>query len=49
MRIKTIQRNTNNIVSLLKICKRIKTKKLDLSASKLVRKLQEIQRELEER
>jgi hypothetical protein len=39
MRIKTIQRNTSNIISLIKICKKVRNRKLDLQASKLCKKL----------
>jgi len=49
MRIKTIQRNTSNILKLLKICKKIRTFKIDIQVTKLMKKLQEIGRELEER
>jgi phosphoglycerate-specific signal transduction histidine kinase len=49
MRIKTIQRNTSNIMKLLKICKRLRINKIDMQTSKLTKKLQEIQREIEER
>lgn len=49
MRIKTIQRNTSNILKLIKICKKVRNFKIDIQASKLTRKLNEIHRELEER
>lgn len=45
MRIKTIQRNTSNIMKLLKICRNVRKRNLDLQVSKLIKKLQEIQRE----
>ena len=38
MRIKTIQRNTTNIIRLLKICRMIRKKKLDLQIDKFIRK-----------
>lgn len=49
MRIKTIQRNTSNIMKLIKLCKKIRNFKIDIQVSKLTRKLNEIQREQEER
>ena len=49
MRIKTIQRNTSNIMKLLKICRKVRNFKIDLQVSKLTKKLNEVQRELEER
>ena len=49
MRIKTIQRNTSNIMKLLKICKRLRINKIESQTSKLMKKLQEIQREIDER
>ena len=49
MRIKTIQRNTSNIMKLLKICRKVRICKLENSQSKLIKKLLEITRELEER
>ena len=49
MRIKTIQRNASNIMRLLKICKKIKNFKIDISVNKLTKKFNEISRELEER
>lgn len=49
MRIKTIQRNTSNIIKLLKICRKTRVCKLDIQQSKLIKKLHEINRELEER
>ena len=49
MRIKTIQRNTSNIMKLLKICRKTRICKLDIQQSKLIKKLHEINRELEER
>ena len=49
MRIKTIQRNTSNIMKLLKICRKVRNFKIDIQVSKLTRKLNEVQRELEER
>jgi hypothetical protein len=49
MRIKTIQRNTSNIMKLLKICRKVRNFKIDIHVSKLTRKLNEVQRELEER
>ena len=38
MRIKTIQRNSYNIIKLLKICKKIRKFNLDLQVSKLIKK-----------
>lgn len=49
MRIKTIQRNTSNIMKLLKICRKVRICKLEINQSKLIKKLLEITRELEER
>jgi len=49
MRIKTIQRNTSNIMKLLKICKRLRLNKFEMQGSKFTKKLQEVQREIEER
>ena len=49
MRIKTIQRNTSNIMKLLKICWKVRICKIDIQTSKLIKKLLEITRELEER
>lgn len=49
MRIKTIQRNTTNLVRVLKICKSLRRKKLESQIGKLTRKLQEVDREIEER
>ena len=49
MRIKTIQRNTSNIMKLLKICRKVRIAKLDIDQSKLLKKLLEVTRELEER
>ena len=49
MRIKTIQRNTSNIMKLLKICRKVRICKLDIQTSKLIKKLHEINKELEER
>jgi hypothetical protein len=49
MRIKTIQRNSSNIIKLLKVCKKIKNFRIDQGLGKLVRRLGEAQRELEER
>ena len=49
MRIKTIQRNTSNIMKLLKICRKVRICKIDIQTSKLIKKLHEINRELEER
>ena len=49
MRIKTIQRNTSNIMKLLKICRKVRISKLDIQQSKLIKKLLEISRELDER
>lgn len=49
MRIKTIQRNSSNIMRLLKVCKKIKNFKIDISVNKLTKKINEIMRELEER
>lgn len=39
MRIKTIQRNTTNLVRILKICKSLRRKKLESQIGKLTRKL----------
>lgn len=49
MRIKTIQRNTSNIMKLLKICRKVRNFKIDIQVSKLTRRMNELQRELEER
>ena len=49
MRIKTIQRNTSNIMKLLKICKRLRISKIESQTSKLTKKLQEVSREIDER
>lgn len=49
MRIKTIQRNASNIIKLVKICQKIRNFKIDISVTKLTKKLNEIARELEER
>ena len=49
MRIKTIQRNTSNIMKLLKICRKVRIAKLDIQQSKLIKKFLEISRELDER
>lgn len=49
MRIKTIQRNASNIMKLLKVCKKIRNFKIDISITKLTKKLNEAARELEER
>jgi hypothetical protein len=49
MRIKTIQRNASNIIKLVKICQKIRNFKIDISVTKLTKKLNEITRELEER
>lgn len=49
MRIKTIQRNTTNVIRILKICKNLRRKKLEIQADKLTRKLGEVEREIEER
>ena len=49
MRIKTIQRNTTNLVYVLKICKKLRLKKLEILTERLTRKLQEVERELDER
>lgn len=49
MRIKTIQRNSSNIIKLLKTCKKIRNFRIDISVTKLTKKLNEITRELEER
>jgi len=42
MRIKTIQRNTSNIMKLIKVCRKIRNFKIDIQVSKLTRKLNEI-------
>lgn len=42
MRIKTIQRNTSNVMKLLKACRQIKVAKLNAQCSKLLKKLQEV-------
>ena len=49
MRIKTIQRNTANIMKLLKLCQKVRISKIEINQSKLIKKLLEITRELEER
>lgn len=49
MRIKTIQRNASNILKLLKLCKQIKTFKIDIQLTKLTKKMHEVTREIEER
>ena len=49
MHIKTIQRNSSNIMKLLKICRKIRNYKIEIQLSKLTKKLNEVQRELEER
>jgi len=49
MRIKTIQRNTSNIMRLLKIGRKVRIAKIDIQTSKLIKKLHEINREVEER
>lgn len=49
MRIKTIQKNASNIIKLLKICKKIRSLKIDFSVNKLTKKYNEVCRELEER
>jgi len=49
MRIKTIQRNTTNLVGVLKVCKKLRIKKLEILTERLTRKLQEVDREMEER
>ena len=49
MRIKTIQRNTSNIMKLIKICRKIRNFKIEMQANKLWKKLHEVLRELEER
>lgn len=42
MRIKTIQRNTSNIIQLLKICKKVRSHRLDLQATRLSKRMHEI-------
>jgi hypothetical protein len=49
MRIKTIQRNTTNLVGVLKVCKKLRSKKLEIFTERLVRKIMEVDREMEER
>ena len=49
MRIKTIQRNTSNILKLLKISRKVRLFKLELEHCKLTKRLNEITREIEER
>lgn len=49
MRIKTIRRNASNMTKLLKICRKVRICKVDIQTSKLIKKLHEINRELEER
>ena len=49
MRIKTIQRNTTNLVGVLKVCKKLRIKKLEILTERLTRKLQEVDREMDER
>ena len=49
MRIKTIRRNGSNMTKLLKICRKVRICKIDIQTSKLIKKLHEINRELEER
>lgn len=49
MRIKTIQRNSSNIAKVLKIAKKIRNFKIDIQVTKLLKKLHEVSRELEER
>jgi hypothetical protein len=49
MRIKTIQRNTTNVMRLLKICRGLRRKKIEKQMDKVLRKLQEIEREQDER
>lgn len=49
MRIKTIRRNASNMTKLLKICRKVRICKIDIQTSKLIKKLHEINRELEER
>lgn len=49
MRIKLIHKNTNNVIQVLKVCKAIRHKKIALRVDKLQRKLQEIEREQQER
>lgn len=48
MRIKTIQRNTTNVMRLLKICRGLRRKKIEKQMDKVLRKLQEIEREQDE-
>ena len=49
MRIKTIQRNTTSLVSVLKVCKKLRIKKLEILTERLTRKLMEVDREMDER
>jgi Leucine-rich repeat (LRR) protein len=49
MRIKTIQRNASNISKVLKISKKVRNFKIDIQVTKLLKKLSEVARELEER
>lgn len=42
MRIKTIQRNTSNIMKLLKICRKVRNFKIDIQISKQIRRLNEV-------
>jgi hypothetical protein len=49
MRIKTIQRNTSNVIKLLKCSKMIRMFKSDIVSTKLNKRIYEIKRELEER
>jgi hypothetical protein len=39
MRIKTIQRNTTNVMRLLKICRGLRRKKIEKQMDKVLRKL----------
>lgn len=49
MRIKTLQRNTTSLVGVLKVCKKLRIKKLEILTDRLTRKLVEVDREIEER
>lgn len=49
MRIKTMQRNTTNVMRLLKICRGLRRKKIEKQMDKVLRKIQEIEREQDER
>jgi hypothetical protein len=49
MRIKTIQRNATNLMRLLKICRGLRRKKIEIQMDKILRKLHEIEREQDER